>query len=505
VILGAPGSGFGTPLAIVAFVVLLAVLSVVGLVTRRTGVPYSVALVLVGLAVSAAAPDVHVQITPDLVLAALIPGLVFEAAFRINVPHLLRALSGVALLAVPGVLITALFVAAVLHAATGMALGLGLLVGAMISATDPAAVIDAVKRLRAPARLATQFEAESLFNDGTAIVVFVIALQGISGQISLADGVVRFVLVVFGSVVIGALAGAAVSIVMSRSEEHLIEITLSVFLAYGTYVLADLLGLSGIIATVVAGIILGSVGRRYGLSRRARETIDDVWEVLAFLLTGLVFLLIGLAMTVERLEAAAVPIAWAVAAITIGRAVAVYGLLGGAFRIGERLGIGSRLPLAWLHVIFWGGLRGAAGSTRAQRSNRGAVVPWTSRVKSTTPKTRPWSRSRCARSVGSERARATATAPRRPPQKMTWSQPSGRRDPIPRRSPILNAPPRSPYTTTARPIVIAATAQAIGTAAASSRSTVMARPMSRNARPVRRKARNSHTSSIVSRARLLRP
>jgi CPA1 family monovalent cation:H+ antiporter len=359
VLAGGADTGIVTPFPILAFVGLLAVLSVVGLVTRRTGVPYSVTLVLVGLLVSAAAPEVHVQITPELVLAALLPGLVFEAAFRIDVRHLLRLIGGVALLAVPGVVVSAALVAVVLNVATGMPLGLGLVVGAMISATDPAAVIDAVKRLRAPVRLSTLFEAESLFNDGTAIVVFLIALEAVLGQVSLAQGAAQFVIVTVGSILIGLLAGFAVSVAMSRSEQHLVEITLSVFLAYGTYVAADLLHLSGIIATVTAGIVLGSFGRRYGLSNRAIETIDDVWEFLAFLLTGLVFLLIGLAMTIDRLVAAAVPIAWAVAAITAGRAIVVYGLLGGAFVAGERLGLGPRLPLGWLHVIFWGGLRGA--------------------------------------------------------------------------------------------------------------------------------------------------
>jgi CPA1 family monovalent cation:H+ antiporter len=358
-ILGGAERGVPTPFPIVAFVLLLAILSLVGLVTHRTGVPYSVTLVLVGLAVSAAAPEIHVQITPQLVLATLLPGLVFEAAFRIDVRHLVRALAGVALLAVPGVLITAALVAGVLNVATGLPLGLGVVVGAMISATDPAAVIDAVRRLRAPPPLATLFEAESLFNDGTAIVVFLIALEAFFGPVSLGQGVARFVVVSVGSVLVGLSAGFVVSVAMSRSEEHLVEITLSLFLAYGAYVAADLLHLSGIIATVTAGIVLGSFGRRYGLSQRARETIDDVWEFIAFLLTGLVFLLIGLAITIDHLVAAAVPIAWAVLAITVGRAIVVYGLLGGSFMVGERLGLGARLPLGWLHVIFWGGLRGA--------------------------------------------------------------------------------------------------------------------------------------------------
>jgi CPA1 family monovalent cation:H+ antiporter len=358
-ILGGADRGVPTPFPIVAFVVLLAILSVVGLVTRRSRLPYSVVLVLVGVAVSAAAPEVHVQITPQLVLATLLPGLVFEAAFRIDVRRLFRALAGVALLAVPGVLITAALVAVVLYVATGLPLGLGLVVGAMISATDPAAVIDAVRRLRAPPPLATLFEAESLFNDGTAIVVFLIALEAVFGPVSVAQGVAEFVVVSVGSVIVGLVAGFVVSIAMSRSEEHLVEITLSLFLAYGAYVAADLLNLSGIIATVTAGIVLGSFGRRYGLSQRARETIDDVWEFIAFLLTGLVFLLIGLAITIDHLLAVAVPIAWAGVAITVGRAIVVYGLLGGSFVVGERLGLGARLPLGWLHVIFWGGLRGA--------------------------------------------------------------------------------------------------------------------------------------------------
>lgn len=367
--------GLGAPLEIQAFVVLLAVLSVVGLVSRRIGLPYSVALVLFGLGVSAVAssisPPIRIDIPPGIVLAALLPGLVFEAAFRIDARLLLRSLGGVALLAVPGVVISAALVAIVLNLATGLPLGLGFVVGAMISATDPAAVIDAAKRIGAPKRLETLFEAESLFNDGTAIVIFLIALQGVLGEVSIAAGVAQFVVVVLLSVAIGFGTGMAVNLVLTRSEAHLIEITLSIFLAYGTYVLADVLHLSGIIATVTAGIVLGGVGRRYGLSQRASEVIDDIWEFLAFLLTGVVFLLIGLAMTIDRLAAAALPIAWAVVAILAGRALVVYGLLGGGSVLLARAGggaLGGRearevrevgLPLGWLHVIFWGGLRGA--------------------------------------------------------------------------------------------------------------------------------------------------
>lgn len=348
------------PIPVASFVVLLAVIAAVAFVARRTGLPYSVALVLFGLAISAISPPIHLQITSDLVLAVLLPGLVFEAAVRIDVGHLARAVGGVALLAVPGVLVTAALVAALLHVGTGLPLPIGFVVGAMVSATDPAAVIDAARRLSAPKRLETLFEAESLFNDGTAIVIFVLALGAVRGEFSLAAGVLSFVTIVTVSLAIGLFAGLVVSIVLAQVDDHLVELTVTLLLAYGTYLIADTLHESGIIATVTAGIVLGSYGRRVGLSAAARETIDVVWGWLGFLLTALVFLLIGLAMTPQQLIDAALPIAWAVLAILAGRAVAVYVLLGGASVIAERTRfVEARLPIGWLHVMFWGGLRGA--------------------------------------------------------------------------------------------------------------------------------------------------
>ncbi|HZL33302.1 MAG TPA: cation:proton antiporter, partial [Verrucomicrobiae bacterium] len=185
------------------FIALLAAAVVVALATRRLRVPYTVGLVVLGLAVGIVRPGAVVAITPSLVLAVLLPGLVFEAAFRIDIAELRPTLLGVLFLATPGVLIVALVVAAVLQMATGLAFSSAFLIGAMVAATDPAAVIATFKRLRAPARLATAVEAESLLNDGTGIVVFTIALAGTSASGSLADGVVRFVLVIAGSAILG--------------------------------------------------------------------------------------------------------------------------------------------------------------------------------------------------------------------------------------------------------------------------------------------------------------
>ncbi len=163
--------------AVELFVLLVTAAAVVALVAHRLSLPYSVALVVLGLAVAVLEPSHAIEITPQLVLVVLVPGLVFEAAYRLDVVELRRTFLGVAILAVPGVVISAGTVAIVLSA-TGLPIQLAFIVGAITSATDPASVVSTFKALRAPRGLATLVEAESLFNDGTAIVVFSIALGG---------------------------------------------------------------------------------------------------------------------------------------------------------------------------------------------------------------------------------------------------------------------------------------------------------------------------------------
>ena len=338
------------------FVVLLVALAVVALVSRRFAVPYTAGLVMVGLLAALVVPHLNIVVTPELVLAVLVPGLVFEAAFRLDFDELRPTLPAVSLLAVPGVLLVAGLVALVLNAAVGLPLESAFLVGAMVSATDPVAVVATMRQLRAPDRLTTLIEAESLFNDGTGIVLFTVAL-GTSDLVG--QGLVTFVLTVVVSIAIGLVLGGLAAWIGGTIDDVNLELTLTLIAAYGVYLLADRLNESGIIAAVVAGIVIGNYGRRGGMSARSRVAIDTVWSYLAFLLTAIVFLLIGLTMTTTDLLAAALPIAWGLLAVIAGRALVVYGLLGGLGRLqaGERLGL--RLPIGWSHVLFWSGLRGA--------------------------------------------------------------------------------------------------------------------------------------------------
>lgn len=356
------------PHAIELLVGLLGLAALVAIVARPLRLPYTIGLVVAGLAVGAgagAAGAPTIAVPPDIVLLVLLPGLVFEAAYRLRVVELRRWFGGLALLAIPGVVLSAGIVAIVLNIATGLRLDLAFIVGAMVSATDPAAVVATFKRLRVPPALSTLVDGESLLNDGTGLVLFAIALQIAVAPISPGQAVVAFVGTVALSVAIGLATGVVAARIIRSLDDHLIELTISVVLAYGSYMLADVFVLSGVIATVTAGIVLGNVGPGRALTATGSDAIDTVWEFFAYLLTAVVFLLVGLAIPALSLLDSLGSIAWAIAAILVGRAVVVYGLLGGVSRLTPGPGLVESVSTSWLHILFWAGLRGAVAVAMA--------------------------------------------------------------------------------------------------------------------------------------------
>jgi Na+:H+ antiporter len=355
--------------AIRLFVALLGVAAIVAIVARPIRLPYSVALVLVGLLAGAGATLVGLgeppRIAPEIVLAVLLPGLVFEAAYRLEVGQLRRSAGSLAVLAVPGVVISAAVVALFLNLATGLRIDLAFIVGAMVSATDPVAVVSTFKRLRVPPALATVVEGESLLNDGTGLVIFAIALQALGQPVGPAEALFAFVASISISALIGLGTGFLAARLMSLVDDHLVELTISLVLAYGTYLVADAVHASGIIATVVAAVVLGNYGRPRTISQPGIDALDTVWEFLAYLLTAIVFLLVGLAIPPARLLDSAVWIGWGVVGALVGRAIVVYVMLRLAVRWLPLTGSPAALPSGWYHVLFWSGLRGAVAVAAA--------------------------------------------------------------------------------------------------------------------------------------------
>lgn len=344
-------------------VALLAAAVVVAILARRSVLPYTVGLVLFGLVLSFVGPAIAFPVNPRLLLAIVLPGLVFEAAVRTDLALLGRSAGWILLLAIPGVIIVAAIVAAVLATTTSLTVSEAFLVGAMVAATDPAAILATFRHLGVAPGLETIVEMESLVNDGTGIVLFSVALaflvEGGSGDGSGAGPAVAFGVAIVGSVVAGVLLGALAARIIRATDDHLTQLAITVVLAYGSYLIADGLGLSGVIATLVAGGAFGTLAGD-ALSDRTRETIDVVWEFAAFLLTAGVFLLVGLAISPASLRLAAEPIVWGVLATLVARGLVVYGLLGIPSWLLARLGrLGAAIPGPWLHVLAWAGLRGA--------------------------------------------------------------------------------------------------------------------------------------------------
>jgi CPA1 family monovalent cation:H+ antiporter len=333
---------------------LLLVISLVAMAVRQLRIPYSVALVIIGLLI-ASQSSINFELTPELILALFVPPLVFEAAFHISFNALRRDLSGILLLAVPGVIITTLVVGGIVKLGTSLSLPVALVFGALIAATDPVSVVALFRSLGVPKRLSVLVESESLFNDGTAIVTFNLLIAfALTGQFNLAGSVVSFIVVAAGGILIGLAFGWLVSRLIARIDDYLIETTLTTILAFGSYLIAEEFHVSGVLAVVAAGLINGNIGPR-GMSPTTRIVLFNFWEYFAFLASSLVFLLIGLKVDLPNLLAAWQPILIAVLAVLVARAIVVYGLSWLANRVAEPI------PIKWQHVINWGGLRGAIG------------------------------------------------------------------------------------------------------------------------------------------------
>lgn len=330
---------------------LLFVSVLVGILAHRLRVPYTVGLVIIGLILTIRG-QVVVQISPNLILALLVPPLIFEAAFHLNYNDLRQNLVPILTLAVPGVILTTILVGIVVAWGTGLALSLALVFGALVSATDPVSVVALFRTIGVPKRLSVLLEGESLFNDGTAIVVFdlvlVIALQGFQ-TFNLVDSLLEFVRVAGGGLITGFLLGWVVSQAISRIDDYLIETTLTSVLAFGSYLIAQhLLGVSGVLAVVAAGLVNGNIGPR-GMSPTTRIVVFNFWEYIAFISNSFIFLLIGLRIDLRQLSDSWQLIIWAVMSVLFTRAITVYGLSW----------LSRGIPTKWQHVLYWGGLRGA--------------------------------------------------------------------------------------------------------------------------------------------------
>ena len=366
----------------VSFVAILGVACVMALLAKRLKLPYTVLLVVAGLVVSlllelegAKALRGHlekIKLEPDLLLQLFLPILLFEAAFHVNLQQFLRNWRPILFLAIPGVIIgmlltTAVFVPLAQQIRPEMVWQVGLLIAAMLAATDPISVVALFKEFTVSKRLGIIIEGESLINDGIAVVLFGVVIKittdslGLTipvigdagGKVQALHVLVDFLREVFFGAAIGWLIGYVISKLTSKVNDHLIEVALTVIAAYGANVGATQVHASGVIAVVVCGMMIGNHGVKYGMSPTTREAVFSFWEFTAFLANSFVFILIGLEINLRGLWSDAGLIGIFFATMILVRLVVVYGVHGLVQR--EDL----RLEKSWLPVITWSGVRGS--------------------------------------------------------------------------------------------------------------------------------------------------
>ena len=341
--------------------VLFIIASAVAVIARRINLPYTIALVAVGLVLGTLHLLHPPSLTQELLYAVFLPPLIFEAAIHLRASELWRDSWPIATLVIPGVIASTLLTAAVMvpvsvHFAQVDAITwpVAILFGAAVAATDPVAIVSLFNKLGAPRRLRLLIESESLLNDGTSIVVFIIAMQYILGHLGTPqEAAVDFFRIVGLGLLTGILVGLATAAVMHHIDDGMITITLTTIAAYGSFLIAEKLGVSGVMSTVAAGLIVGEKGLSKILFPSIRLATETFWEYIAFAMNSLIFLLMGFAVNLTLLWELFPIVLIAYGSVLAARLFVVTGTWAIFYPTNHKF------PFVWAAVMTWAGLRGA--------------------------------------------------------------------------------------------------------------------------------------------------
>lgn len=333
--------------------ILLLIACLVAIGSRRAGVPYTVGLVITGLLLSHLNFAPHIHLSRELIFAWLLPPLVFESALHLSWRDVKPQLPVVSFLATVGVFAAALITATLLVWAVGLSWPTAIIIGIVLSATDPVSVLALLKEAKLPPRIHRLIEAESLLNDGTAAALFSLAPLVIAGTAGLGSIVMLSAVSILGGIIMGALVGGCAIVIAARTDDHLVEVAVTIAAAFGSFILAEHFHTSGILATLTAGMLFGNLRTINGLTERGRQAAEDFWELAGFLANSAIFLLIGV--DLEDLQPAHhVSIMLAtIGACIVSRALIVYAGCAPFNRSSCAVSLSVR------HLLFWGGLRGA--------------------------------------------------------------------------------------------------------------------------------------------------
>ncbi|MEN9847238.1 MAG: hypothetical protein RIS36_2385 [Pseudomonadota bacterium] len=332
---------------------LLLVSCVVAIMARRTNLPYTVGLVVVGFLLAHEGITTDTHLSYDLIFDMLLPPLIFEAAFHLTWRDLKPILRPVSILATAGVLVSTGIAAGLLVLTSGLSVPACLIIGIVLSATDPVSVLALLKEAKLPPRIHKLLEAESLFNDGTASVLFAITPLVLAGATSMTAIATISVAEVLGGIGIGAIVGFAAMLVAGRTHDHLVEIAMTVIAAFSSFFIAQHFHTSGILSTLTAGMVIGNLDRLGAITEKGLHEAHSFWEFACFVANSFIFILLGLDLNLWEVSTAAWATMCTIGSMLIARAFAVYGWCAPLRRTKDAV------PGIVQHLLFWGGLRGA--------------------------------------------------------------------------------------------------------------------------------------------------
>lgn len=344
---------------VTVLIILLLVATGVALVSRRLRIPYIAGLVLAGLAITELIPN-RIRLDSSLIFNLFLPILLFEAALNTDISRLRSTIKPIALLAGPGILICAGITSVLLRLELGLEWIPASLVGVILSITDTALVIAVFREISVPHRLVTLVEGESLVNDDVALVLFSLILTVYkTGSVSPLYVIQEFLFVIIGGALVGLALGYLSIALLSQADDPLGSILLTVAIALGAFQAGQFLHVSGVVAVVVAGLIVGNFEHSQVTSASTQVTLFSFWEYAGFGVNTFIFLLIGLEININTLLQTWLAVLLAFIAYQVGRVITVYPLLA-LVRFFDR-----PIPMRWRHVLFVGNIKGSLSTALA--------------------------------------------------------------------------------------------------------------------------------------------
>ena len=363
--------------------VFLGTLFVASFLESRTKIPYTMMLVALGIIISLVTTLIggldQIKLDPKLIINFVIPPLIFEAMMRIDYKDFIKVKISVLLLSTIGVVIATIVVGLLLMYFIHLPYQLAFLFAALISPTDAAIVIKTFKILKVPRLLSTIVEMESSFNDATGIIIFTTVVGIVFGSataitngsigtsifntgqqnqmnLDILHEIGQFLLVSLGGVGIGLTIAIITNKIHSMMNNPFSEITLTITTVFGSAILANTLGLSGLIAVATAGLYFGNITMRKesSMSKEIRDTVSNFWDIAAFFANSLAFLFLGLTMNIIKISQDIFLILVVFAVVLAGRLLFIYPILGVINRFTR-----EKIPLIWQNIIMLGGMRGA--------------------------------------------------------------------------------------------------------------------------------------------------